>query len=55
MAAEGMTSREIAQALFLSGKTVETHLTEVYRKLGIPARAQLADALSGPSAGGPAR
>jgi DNA-binding CsgD family transcriptional regulator len=45
MAAEGMTAREIAQALFVSEKTVETHLTQVYRKLGISARAQLADAL----------
>lgn len=46
MAADGMTSREVAQALFVSEKTVETHLTQTYRKLGIIARAQLAEALA---------
>lgn len=45
MAAEGQTSREIAQALFVSQKTVETHLTQAFRKLGISARSQLAEAL----------
>ncbi|MGE3287520.1 MAG: AAA family ATPase [Pseudonocardia sp.] len=52
MAAEGQTSREIAQALFVSRKTVETHLTQAFRKLGISARSQLAEALG---AGGPVR
>lgn len=46
MAADGMTSREIAQALFVSQKTVETHLTQAYRKLGISARSQLAEVLA---------
>jgi DNA-binding NarL/FixJ family response regulator len=45
MAAEGMTNREIAQALFLSLKTIETHLRSVYRKLDIDSRHQLARAL----------
>lgn len=33
MAAEGMTNREIAQSLFVTAKTVETHLRHVYQKL----------------------
>ena len=45
MAAEGLSNREIAQSLFLTKKTVETHLSHVYSKLGIPGRAQLAEAL----------
>lgn len=45
MAARGQTNREIAQALFVSEKTVENHLTKVYGKLGIRRRAQLAGAL----------
>jgi DNA-binding NarL/FixJ family response regulator len=45
MAAEGMTNREIAQALFLSEKTIENHLSSVYRKLEIGSRSQLARAL----------
>jgi DNA-binding NarL/FixJ family response regulator len=44
-AAEGKSNREIAQALFVSVKTVETHLSAVYRKLDIAGRAELAGAL----------
>ena len=47
MAAEGMPNRGIAQALFVSEKTVETHLGNAYRKLGINARTQLTEALAG--------
>jgi DNA-binding CsgD family transcriptional regulator len=46
MATEGQTNREIAQALFVTPKTVETHLSHVYRKLGIQARSQLPGAMS---------
>jgi DNA-binding NarL/FixJ family response regulator len=46
MATEGQTNREIAQALFVTAKTVETHLSHVYRKLGIQARSQLPGAMS---------
>ena len=46
MATEGQTNREIAQALFVTPKTVETHLSHVYRKLGIQARSQLSRAMS---------
>jgi DNA-binding CsgD family transcriptional regulator len=42
MAADGMTNREIAQDLFVSLRTVETHLTHVYRKLSIDSRDALA-------------
>jgi DNA-binding CsgD family transcriptional regulator len=45
MAAEGPTNREIAQALFVTPKTVEVHLSSVYRKLGISSRSQLPAAL----------
>lgn len=41
LAAEGTTNREIAQTLFVSRRTVEVHLTNTYRKLGIDSRAQL--------------
>lgn len=43
--AEGRTTRETAAALFISAKTVEFHLRNVYRKLGINNRAELADRL----------
>jgi DNA-binding NarL/FixJ family response regulator len=45
MAAEGMTNREIAQALFLTENTIETHLRSVFRKLEIRSRSQLTRAL----------
>jgi DNA-binding CsgD family transcriptional regulator len=48
MAADGRTNKEIAQALFLTLRTVETHLTHVYRKLDITSRAGLQEALTGP-------
>jgi DNA-binding CsgD family transcriptional regulator len=46
MAVEGMTNREIAQSLFVTAKTVETHLRHVYQKLGLSGRTELAAALS---------
>lgn len=41
LVASGMSNRDVAEALFVSVKTVETNLTRVYRKLGIRSRAQL--------------
>ncbi|MGH3510589.1 MAG: response regulator transcription factor, partial [Nocardioidaceae bacterium] len=38
----GMSNREIAEALFLSVKTVEFHLGNIFRKLGVHNRTQLA-------------
>jgi DNA-binding CsgD family transcriptional regulator len=46
MATEGLTNREIAQALFVSTKTVETHLSHAYAKLAIERRAELSAALA---------
>jgi len=46
LAAAGRTNREIAETLFLSVRTVETHLTHVYRKLGVRSRTELALALT---------
>jgi DNA-binding CsgD family transcriptional regulator len=46
MAAEGHTNREIAQALYVTPKTVEVHLSNAYRKLDISSRRELAGALS---------
>ena len=58
LAAEGLSNPEIAQALFVTRKTVETHLGRAYRKLGITSRTRLTAALAGaaPDAGryGPA-
>jgi DNA-binding CsgD family transcriptional regulator len=45
MAGDGMTNTDIAQALFITRKTVETHLGRVYVKLGIRSRAELPAAL----------
>lgn len=44
--ADGATTREAAAALFLSPKTVEFHLRNVYGKLGIRSRGELAGALA---------
>jgi DNA-binding CsgD family transcriptional regulator len=48
LAASGPTNREIAQALFVTQRTIEVHLTSIYRKLGISSRSQLAGALADP-------
>jgi DNA-binding CsgD family transcriptional regulator/Tfp pilus assembly protein PilF len=45
MAAEDLSNKEIAQALFVTVKTVEQHLGRVYRKLDISSRKQLGAAL----------
>jgi DNA-binding CsgD family transcriptional regulator len=46
MAAGGASNVEIAQALFLTVKTVESHLTHAYRKLDLSRRSQLVHALA---------
>lgn len=46
LAAQGATNREIAQTLFVTPKTVQVHLTNAYRKLGIRSRRELAGELA---------
>jgi DNA-binding CsgD family transcriptional regulator len=47
LAAGGQTNRDIAQSLFVTPKTVEVHLSNAYRKLGIRSRRELSGALTG--------
>lgn len=45
LAADGLTNREIGQQLYLSHRTVGSHLYRIYPKLGISSRSELAPAL----------
>jgi DNA-binding CsgD family transcriptional regulator len=47
LVAEGLTNKEIAARLFLTVKTIEWHLRQIYRKLGIRSRVQLATYVNG--------
>jgi DNA-binding CsgD family transcriptional regulator len=49
LAADGLASRDIADRLFLSVRTVNNHLQHAYAKLGISSRAGLAKAIGGTS------
>jgi DNA-binding CsgD family transcriptional regulator len=46
MVAQGATNKEAGAALFLSPKTIETHLGRVYRKLDLRSRTELAALLA---------
>jgi DNA-binding NarL/FixJ family response regulator len=46
LAAQGLTNKQIGERLFLSHRTVATHLYQLYPKLGITSRAALSDALA---------
>jgi DNA-binding CsgD family transcriptional regulator len=46
LAAQGLSNREIGQRLYLSHRTISTHLYRVFPKLGITARAELGAALA---------
>jgi DNA-binding CsgD family transcriptional regulator len=46
LVSDGASNREVAAALFVTEKTVEAHLTRIYRKLGLRRRGQLAQALT---------
>ena len=47
LASQGLTNREIAQTLFITARTVEGHLTSVFRKLMLDSRDELAATLAG--------
>ncbi|MYR54781.1 hypothetical protein GTY54_00470, partial [Streptomyces sp. SID625] len=47
LAADGRTNTEIAALLHLARRTVETHLTSTYKKLGISRRGELREAMAG--------
>ncbi|HEX6680215.1 MAG TPA: AAA family ATPase [Gaiellaceae bacterium] len=49
LAAENMTNKDIAQTLLVTPKTVEVHLNDAYRKLGVGSRAELGEALAVPA------
>ena len=46
LAATGLSNKEIAESLFLSPRTVSTHLSRAFAKLGISSRAGMRDALT---------
>ena len=46
LASEGLTNREIAQTLFVTTRTVEGHLTSIFRKLQVDSRGELPAALA---------
>ncbi len=48
---EGRTNKEIAAQLYLSPKTIEYHLANAYRKVGIHSRAELTRIIVEPSSG----
>lgn len=47
LAAEGLSNRHIGEQLYLSPRTVGSHLYRIFPKLGVTARGQLAAALRG--------
>ena len=46
LAVEGLTAREIGEQLFIGRRTVETHLANVYAKLGVRSKIELAERAS---------
>ena len=54
LASDGLTDREIADRLFLSPRTVSSHLYRSYPKLGVASRHQLRDVIARASTPAPA-
>ncbi|GAB7037130.1 MULTISPECIES: helix-turn-helix transcriptional regulator [Catenuloplanes] len=48
LAAQGLTNREIGERLYVSPRTVSTHLQRMFPKLGVTSRGELATVLRGP-------
>jgi DNA-binding NarL/FixJ family response regulator len=46
LAAQGLTTKQIAETLFVTPKTVEFHLRAVYQKLDVSSRTELTSALA---------
>ena len=46
LAAQDLSSKDIAERLFVSARTVDNHLQRVYTKLGVSGRSQLAERLA---------
>ncbi|CAM5521605.1 AAA family ATPase (plasmid) [Streptomyces viridifaciens] len=55
LAAQGLTNREIGQRLFLSPRTVGTHLYQAFPALGVTSRGQLRDVVEREDGAGPGR
>jgi DNA-binding CsgD family transcriptional regulator len=54
LTAQGWTNRETAERLFVTQRTVETHLGHVFQKLGIRGRDELPPELAAPGSAGAA-
>jgi DNA-binding NarL/FixJ family response regulator len=52
LAATGLTNKQIGERLYLSPRTVATHLYQLFPKLGVTSRAALRDALAAETATG---
>nr|WP_053211430.1 helix-turn-helix transcriptional regulator [Streptomyces antibioticus] len=50
LAASGLSNKQIAERLYVSPRTVSTHLYQIFPKLGITRRAALRDAIGGDEA-----